>query len=106
MAKYLLQASYSAEGVKGLVREGGSARRAAVEGTIQSIGGKVEAFYYAFGEADAILIVDRPDNASAGALSFAVNQAGAVRLRTTVLLTAEEVDQAVKRTVSYRAPGR
>jgi uncharacterized protein with GYD domain len=106
MPKYLIQASYTSEGSKGLAREGGSSRRAAVEASVRSVGGKVDAFYYAFGETDAFVIIDLPDNASAAALSFAVNQSGSVRLRTTVLLTLEEVDQAVKRTIDYRPPGR
>ncbi len=106
MAKYLIQTSYTPEGVKGLARGGGSARRSAAEAAVKSVGGKIEAFYYAFGEADVFIIVDLPDNASAAALSFAVNQTGAVHARTTVLLTPEEVDQAVKRTVDYRPPGR
>ena len=106
MPKYLIQASYTPEGAKGLAREGAAGRRKAVEATARSVGGKVEAFYYAFGETDAFVIVDLPDNASAAALSFAVNQSGAVGSRTTVLLTPEELDQGIKKTVDYHAPGR
>ncbi|MFB3923635.1 MAG: GYD domain-containing protein [Terriglobia bacterium] len=106
MAKYLIQASYTAEGVKGLLAEGGSKRREAATKAIKAAGGKVEAFYFAFGEHDAYVIVDMPDNASAAATSLAINASGAVTTRTTVLLTPEEVDSAVKKSVGYRAPGK
>ena len=105
MAKYLVKASYTQEGTKGLLKDGGTKRRAAVEQMMSQIGGKVEAFYYAFGDADAVLIIDAPDNASAAALSMAVNASGAVSLKTIPLLTAEELDQAAKKKISYRAPG-
>ena len=105
MPKYLVKASYTQEGTKGLLGDGGTKRRAAVEQMMSQIGGKVEAFYYAFGEADAVLIIDAPDNASAAALSMAVNASGAVSLKTIPLLTPEELDQAAKKKVSYRAPG-
>ena len=106
MPKYLFEASYTAEGAKGLLKEGGSKRRKAVENTLKALGGKIDAFYYAMGEHDVYLIVDVPDNVSAAALSMAVNAAGAVRLKTTVLLTPEEIDMAAKKTVDYRAPGK
>jgi uncharacterized protein with GYD domain len=105
MPKYLIQASYSPEGVKGLLKGGGSARRAAVEAAAKSAGGKVEALYFAFGETDAVAIVDVPDNASAAALALAVSASGAGSAKTTVLLTPEEMDAATKKTISYRAPG-
>jgi uncharacterized protein with GYD domain len=105
MAKYLLQASYTTEGLKGLLKDGGSKRRAAAEETVKGLGGKLEAFYFAFGDHDAYVIVDVPDNVSATAASLAVNASGAVRVKTTVLLTPEEVDQATKKTVAYRPPG-
>jgi uncharacterized protein with GYD domain len=105
MAKYLLEASYTTEGLKGVLKDGGTKRRAAAEETVRGLGGKVEAFYFAFGDHDAYVIVDVPDNVSAAAASLAVNASGAVRVRTTVLLTPEEVDQATKKTVTYRAPG-
>jgi uncharacterized protein with GYD domain len=104
--KYLVQASYVGEGVKGLLKEGGSSRRAAVEKLFGSVGGKVEAFYYAFGDTDLFVIADVPDNVSAAALSLTVNAAGAATTKITVLLTAEEIDAAAKKTVSYRAPGQ
>jgi uncharacterized protein with GYD domain len=106
MPKFLYQASYTGEGTKGLLKEGGSKRRAAVEEVMKALGGKVEAFYYAFGDPDVFLIVDVPDQASAAALSLAVNASGAVHLKTTVLMTPEEMDAAAKKTVSYRAPGK
>jgi uncharacterized protein with GYD domain len=105
MPKYLVTASYTQEGTKGLLNDGGTKRRAAAEQMMSQIGGKVEAFYYAFGDADAVLIIDAPDNASAAALSMAVNASGAVSLKTIPLLTAEELDQAAKKKISYRAPG-
>lgn len=105
MAKYLLEASYTAEGAKGLAKEGGSSRRKKVEKMIKAVDGRLEAFYYAFGPTDAYLIVDVPDSVTAAALSLAVNQSGAVQLRTHVLLTPEEMDQATKKIVKYKAPG-
>jgi uncharacterized protein with GYD domain len=106
MAKYLITASYSAEGARGLLKDGGSKRRQAAEQAIKSAGGKLEAFYFAFGEHDAYVIVDAPDQATVVASSIAINASGAVRTKTVVLLTAEEVDQAVKKAVMYRAPGQ
>ena len=106
MPKYLIEASYVLEGVKGLVKEGGSKRKEAATAAIQALGGKVEAFYFAFGDPDAIVIADLPDNSSAAALSVAINSSGAVSVRTIVLLTPEEMDAAVKKSASYRAPGR
>jgi len=106
MAKYLIQASYTAEGVKGLVKEGGSKRKKAVERMIKKLGGKVEAFYFAFGDSDVILIVDVPDHQTMTAFLLAVGQSGAVRSTTTVLITTEQVDKAVQRTVDYRPPGK
>ena len=105
MAKYLIQAKYSGDSAKGLLKEGGSSRRAAVEGLIGSAGGKVEAFYFAFGDTDAVVIADLPDNVTAAALSLAVNASGAVATAITVLLSAEDLDAAAKKKISYRAPG-
>jgi uncharacterized protein with GYD domain len=106
MAKYLVQAKYIGDGLKGLLKEGGSGRRAAVEKLFASVGGKVEAFYYAFGGTDLFVIGEAPDNVSAAALSLTVNAAGTATATITVLLTAEEVDAAAKRSVKYRAPGQ
>ena len=105
MAKYLIKASYNADGARGLMKEGGSKRRTAVQALVESLGGKLDAFYYAYGADDAIIIADIPDAASGLAISLAVNASGAVRLTTTPLITPEEVDAASKKTVNYRAPG-
>jgi uncharacterized protein with GYD domain len=105
MPKYLFEASYTQEGAKGLIKDGGSKRRAVVEALTKSMGGRLEAFYFAYGDNDAYVIVDLPDSASATAVSLTVAASGAVRVKTVVLITPEEVDQAVKKTVQYRAPG-
>lgn len=106
MPKYLLEASYTAEGAKGLVKEGGTSRRKLVTDMVKSVNGTVEAFYYAFGAADVFVIADVPDAVTAAALSLAVNQSGAVHLKTHVLMTPEEMDQAAKKAVGYRPPGK
>ena len=106
MAKYLVLGKYSGEGVKGLLKDGGTGRRAAVEKLFSSVGGKVEAFYYAFGDTDLFIIGDVPDNVSAAALSLIVNAAGAATAKVIVLLTPEEIDAAAKKTPSYRPPGK
>ncbi len=105
MPKYLLRASYTVEGARGLLKEGGSGRRTAVEKLVRKLGGELEGFYYAFGDADAIAIVDVPDAATVTALSLAINSSGAVNVATTALVTPEEVDAACKKSVPYRAPG-
>jgi uncharacterized protein with GYD domain len=106
MPKYLISASYSAEGLRGLQRDKASGRRAAVASAVEGIGGKIEGFYYALGEDDAYVIVDLPDNISATALGIAISAAGLARTRTTVLMTVEETDRALEKTINYRAPGR
>ena len=105
MAKYMVKASYTTEGTKGLIKNGGSARRAAVKEMIEGLGGTLECFYYMFGEPDAFAIVDVPDTITAAAASLAVNATGGVHVSTTVLLTPEEIDEASRKSVSYRAPG-
>jgi uncharacterized protein with GYD domain len=105
MPKYLFKASYTTEGVKGVRQGGGSARRAAVKQVIESVGGKLEAFFFSFGGCDAIFLADMPDNACAAGLSLAVGAVGAATTRTTVLLTPEEIDAAAKKGVDYRPPG-
>jgi uncharacterized protein with GYD domain len=105
MAKYMIQASYTTEGTKGLVRDGGSKRRATVEEMIRKSGGTLEAFYFAFGDADVYVIADIPDIASAAAISMTINASGAVELKTIVLIPPEEIDQAARKQVGYRAPG-
>jgi len=105
MAKYLIEANYVGEGIKGLLKEGGSSRRQAVDKLLASVGGKVESFYYAFGDTDAYVVLDVPDNITAAAVALTVAASGAVKLKTTVLMTPEEVDQATKKSPAYRAPG-
>ena len=105
MAKYLFEACYTPEGAKGVAREGGSGRRAAIAKMAEGLGGKLESFYYAFGDVDAYVIVDLPDNATAAAVALAVGQAGLASTQTVVLLTPEEVDAASKKAVPYRPPG-
>ena len=106
MPKYLAQANYVGEGLKGLLKEGGTSRRAIVEKLVKSQGGTVEAFYYAFGENDLYVIADMPDHASMAALALTISATGTVVVKTTVLLTPEEIDQAAKKTLIYRAPGQ
>ena len=105
MPKYLISASYTAEGAKGLLKDGGTKRKATVQSFVEKMGGKVDAFHFAFGMNDVYIIVDMPDAASVSALSLNVAATGAVRLATTVLLSPQEVDAAVAKTVEYRAPG-
>jgi uncharacterized protein with GYD domain len=105
MPKYLIAASYTSSGAGGLLKDGGSARKTAAEQALKSAGAKLEAFYFAFGEHDAYVIVDAPDNVSVAAASVAINASGAVNSKTVVLMTAEEMDAAVKKSVSYRKPG-
>jgi uncharacterized protein with GYD domain len=106
MPKYLFQASYTEVGLKGLLKEGGSKRREAVEQTVKGLGGTLEAFYYAFGDRDVFAIADLPDDVSTTAFSLMVNAAGTAKVKTIVLITPEEVDQAVKKSVDYRPPGQ
>jgi uncharacterized protein with GYD domain len=106
MPKYLFEASYTTEGTKGLQKDGGSKRRAAAQAAIESLGGKLESFYFAFGERDALVIADMPDNASAASLSLTLGASGAVTGKTTVLLTPEDIDKAVKKSGTYTPPGR
>jgi uncharacterized protein with GYD domain len=105
MPKYMIHAAYTLDGVKGVQSKGGTARREAVSETIESVGGSLECFYFAFGDADAVVIADLPDNEAAAALALKVNGSGGATTRTWVLLTPEEVDAAAQRSVEYRAPG-
>lgn len=105
MPKYLVQASYTAVGTKGLLKEGGTARRKAVQQAVEGLGGKLEAFYYAFGDTDVFGIADMPDNVSAAAFSLLVGASGAARVKGTVLISPEEIDQASKKATTYRPPG-
>jgi len=105
MAKYLVRAIYTADGVRGVLKEGGNSRRDAVAALIEGLGGRLESFYFAFGDDDVFAIVDLPDGASAAAASMAVSAAGATRSQVTVLLTPDEIDEATRKTSTYRAPG-
>lgn len=105
MGKYLVQGSYSVDGHKGLLKQGGSARREAIGKLLESVGGHLESVYFAFGSDDFIIIGDLPDNVSASAVALNAAASGAVaNVRTTVLLTPEEVDQVTKKSVVYRPP--
>ncbi len=106
MPKFLSMGSYTVEGIKGVMKEGGTGRRKAVQAAIEAMGGTMEADYFAFGESDVVVISDVPDNVTAAALAIGIGSTGTVSLKTTVLLTAEELDQATEKTVSFRAAGR
>ena len=105
MAKYLVVASYTAEGIKGVLSKGGTARKEAVTKMVTDLGGKVESFYFGFGEGDAFVTVDLPDNVSAAAVGLAVSATGLASSKTIVLLTAEVIDRSAKTQVTYKAPG-
>jgi uncharacterized protein with GYD domain len=105
MPKYLVKASYTPEGIRGVMKEGGTGRRDTIDKLIQNMGGSMESFYFAFGDDDVYVIADLPDNSAAAAIAMAVNSTGAVRLSTVVLMTSDEVDEATRRSVDYRPPG-
>ena len=104
MPKYLLEANYVGEGITGLLAQGGSARRAAIEKLLASVGGTVESLYYAFGDTDVYVIVDVPDNATMASVALTVAASGVITLKTTVLLTVEEIDEAAKKSPQYQPP--
>ena len=105
MPKYLWKVSYTAQGAQGVLREGGTGRQTAVAKMVEDLGGSVECFYFAFGEDDAYVIADLPDNATAAAVSMTVGAAGAVQITTVPLLGVDEVDAAAAKSIGYRAPG-
>ncbi len=105
MPTYLWRASYTTAGTKGLLKDGGSKRRAAVQQLVEQVGGKLHAFYYAFGDADVYGIAEFPDAATAAAVSLAVNASGAVTLSSIALLTPAEIDAAAKKSIPYQPPG-
>lgn len=105
MAKYLFQASYQSEGFKGLLGEGATNRMNYVINLISELGGTIEAFYFSFGDDDVVAIGDFPDHETAAAFSLAVNASGAVKIKTSILLTPQEVDEAAHKSVNYRPPG-
>ena len=106
MPKYLLQASYTAEGLKGLLKEKAAGRRAALMSAVEALGGKLDAMYYTLGEHDGFAIIDLPNIQAATALSVSASASGFVRTSTTALLTVDEVDQALSKSVTYHPPGR
>ena len=106
MPKYLIEATYNAEGTKGLMKDGGTKRQAVVKKAVEDLGGKLDGFYYAFGETDCYVIVDVPDTVSALAISMVVDSSGEVHLKTTPLISPEDIDKACHKTVHYTAPGR
>ena len=105
MPKYLFAASLTQSGVQGVLKEGGTGRRNAVQKTAESVGGTVEAFYFAFGDSDVYVLIDVPDAAAAAAVSMTTTASGAVRVNTTVLITPEEMDEVRSKSVQYRPPG-
>lgn len=105
MSKYFITGRYAAEGVKGLMQEGGTKRLQAATAAIESVGGSVDSFYYSFGDEDVIGICDFPDTASAAAVSMMINSTGAVSVSLTPLISVEDVDAAASKTPAYRAPG-
>jgi uncharacterized protein with GYD domain len=105
MPKYMIQATYTADGIKGVLAKGGSSRRDVVKSMAEELGGSLESFYFSFGAADAFAIVDMPDNVSAAAAAMTVSASGAANADTVVLLTAEEVDAVSEKSVSYTPPG-
>ena len=105
MNRYLIQASYQPEGAKGLLAQGGTSRRKQIEEMITKLGGKLETFYFAFGDTDVYAIAELPDPATAAAIGLTISGSGVVHTRTTVLLTADEIDQARNKHVEYLVPG-
>ena len=105
MPKYMALFKLTEQGLKGTMSEGGSARRKAVETAVKSAGGTVEAYYFAFGDYDGVLIADFPDSVSAASVVMAACASGAVQTKTTLLITPEEMDQVTKKSVEYRPPG-
>lgn len=104
MQKYLWLVSYTTDGTKGLLHEGGTSRREIVTKLISDLGGKIDAFYYAFGETDVVVIAEVPDEATAAAVSLVVGASGAAHINTTVLLDPEVIDQATHLSIPYRPP--
>lgn len=105
MAKYLINATYTAEGTQGLLKEGGTSRQKVIEEMAAKLGGRIECFYYCFGDIDVVCIADIPDPATAAAISMGINSTGLVELSMTPLLLPGDIDEATKKTVKYRSPG-
>lgn len=105
MPKFLVRGTYTAEGLKGLMKDGGTGRKTAVEKAVVSLGGTLESMYFALGDDDVFVLVDLPNAVAATTVALAAGASGAVALHTTVLLTPVEMDTAIKNTVHYRSPG-
>lgn len=106
MPKYLLKVNYTSEGIQGVMRDGGSARRAAAEDLAKGVGGAIESFHFAFGETDAYVICDLPDNQAAATVAMTVSASGRVAITTVPLLTVDEVDAiSAEKTLTYSPPG-
>jgi uncharacterized protein with GYD domain len=105
MPKYLLEVNYTVDGVKGVLSKGGSARKAAAQAAAKSVGGKLDSFYFAFGGTDVYTVADLPSNAAAAALALTVSGGGGATVKTTVLLTPDEIDAATQEKVKYTPPG-
>ncbi len=96
MPRYLVQAKYTEHGLRGIINEGGSKRAEVISRVISSLGGAVESFFYALGETDVYIVINLPDHINACAFSIATNASGAVVVKTTVLLTPDELDKATE----------
>jgi uncharacterized protein with GYD domain len=105
MPKYLISANYTAKGMEGVRAAGAKSRVDAVSTMLEAIGGKLDSFHFAFGDTDVFAIADVPDDEAAAAVAIAINSSGAVNTRTTKLLTVDQIDEALRRTVDYRPPG-
>lgn len=105
MPTYMIKASYTAEGTRGLLKDGGTGRRDAIEALIDSRGGALKGFYYAFGDDDLYIIAELPSNSDLAAVSLAINSTAGARVKVNTLLDPEEIDEAVRKAVSYRPPG-
>ena len=106
MPKYLYHGSYTGEGLKGLIKDGGTKRMEVTKKAIESLGGKMEAYYFAFGSNDFFLIAEVVDNVNAVTGSLVANASGTVKVSITPLITPEEVDLAVKKTMDWSPPGQ
>jgi uncharacterized protein with GYD domain len=105
MPKFLIEGSYTPEGLQGLVKDKATGRKAALNEALASIGGKLEGMYFALGDSDVFVFCDCPDHVAAAALSLAANSSGLVHVKTTALMTVEETDRALGVATRYRAPG-
>lgn len=105
MPRYMIEVSYTREGIQGIMKEGGSSRADFVGKMIADLGGSLESFYFAFGEDDVVVIADLPDSETAAAVGLTVGASGAATTKTTVLLTPAEIDTATHKSIAYRAPG-